>query len=227
MRRATGSLINPELSQQADGAITGGGGPVGLRLAGALGDPDVLTLSDGTASVTFGTPTQGLELPGSGDVTGAVAAQPVKASISGGTEVTYADAWPTTNLDFVSTVDALTQLIVLQAPPAGTGDVVYRFPLSLSGLAARQEADGGIDFVNGQGSVVFNLPAGTMETALSTRGADQRSPRRSATFSGRGGAGSMSLPRERGCAIPLGCIRSPSTPRGRRTTGAGAGRIRS
>ena len=39
--------INPDLSLRADGSITDGGGPVGVRLAGSLSDPDVLTLTQG------------------------------------------------------------------------------------------------------------------------------------------------------------------------------------
>ncbi len=154
--------INPDLSLRADGSITDGGGPVGVRLAGSLSDPDVLTLTQGANSVTFGTPTQGLEVAGSREVTGAVAAEPVKASISGGTKVTYADAWPATKLEFIDTVDALTQLIVLQEPPTGTGDAVYRFPLTTTGLTAALDSDGDVDFANATGSVVFSLPPGTM-----------------------------------------------------------------
>src|ERR1017187_7737034 len=39
--------IDPSLSLQRDGSITAGGGPAGLRIAGSLSDPAVVTMTDG------------------------------------------------------------------------------------------------------------------------------------------------------------------------------------
>jgi RHS repeat-associated protein len=154
--------ISAQLSVQPDGSIANSGGPVEIRFGGSLSDPDLLTLSSGAESVTLGTPEEGSEAAGGGAFTNPVEVTPVKASISDGDTVDFADAWPTTSLDYVNTLDALTQLLVLQAAPSGTGDVVFRFPLTMSGLSARLDQDGEVDFVSGSGSVAFSLPPGTM-----------------------------------------------------------------
>ncbi len=154
--------IDPTLSVQADGSIRDGGGPVGLRLAGSLGDANLVTMSDGSDAVTLGTPEQGSRPAGGGAFTGGVAAQLVKGAISNQNTVTYDNAWTGVDLESVSGLDAFTQLIVLAAPPAGAGDLVYRFPLSGHGLTPQLSSGGSLEFVDASGNVVFSSPSGEM-----------------------------------------------------------------
>jgi RHS repeat-associated protein len=71
-----------------------------------------------------------------------------------GPSVRYRDVRP--DMDVVEEVTdrGLKESVILNRLPSNTEDLVLRFPLSLAGLTARSEADGGVAFVDAKDRVV-------------------------------------------------------------------------
>jgi titin len=153
--------IDNTLHVTKNGSIENGSGPARVSFSGSLAASQMVTVTEAGDSFSLAPPLQAIALAG-GSIEDAVPAQPVPGSLSHGTAVTYADAWPGTNLEDVWSAEQLTQLIVLQSPPSGTGDLVYRFPLTTDGLTPRLTAAGALDLVDAAGSVVFEMPPGSM-----------------------------------------------------------------
>jgi len=149
------------LHAAANGSFESGAGPTEVSFAPTLASPEMVTVTDGDVSFGLAPPEQASESTG-GSVEGATPAQPVHGSLSGGTTVTYANAWPGTNLEGVWSAAGLSQLVVLQQPPTGTGDVVYRYQLSTDGLTPQLTSTDSLDLVNTTGTVVFTMPPGWM-----------------------------------------------------------------
>ena len=79
-------------------------------------------------------------------------------SVSGNT-ASYADVLPSTDLSYVSQPDGVQELVTLKDASAPTQ---LRYSLSLgAGMSPRQEADGSIALLNGEGNVAFTIPAPT------------------------------------------------------------------
>ncbi len=148
--------IDPTLVPAADGggSLRSKAGPVSVELPAVLGAAPVrvsskeasvaFTLRDATGVPQLGVPaaSTALEVP-----------DEVKRS-----SATYANALPGVDVSYVADVDGVKEELVLDGPKA---TATFDFAVSLSeGMVAAENPDGGVDLVDGAGTVVgaFDAP---------------------------------------------------------------------
>jgi hypothetical protein len=129
---------------QPGAEFTNAAGPVEVVFSDP-GSGETVSLTDGTESVGF-------------SLAGEAPAAEAEAEGSG---VGYQGIAPATDLTFEVLAQGLKETIVVEAPPQEPP--VFRFPLTLEGLTARQEGTGEISLLDHQGQVRFTVPPGWME----------------------------------------------------------------
>lgn len=77
-----------------------------------------------------------------------------------GQKVTYADVFRSIDVELLSLEDGLKETFILKSADAPTR---FTFPLALTGLTARLDESGGVEFVDTDGTVRMLTPAGYME----------------------------------------------------------------
>lgn len=135
--------LDDTLHAAPTGGYANGSGPIHLNFAASGDAGQLVQLTDGDNSASFG-------------LSGAVAS---KSTVSG-TTITYPGAIPGADLRYELSAGELKETLVLSQPPAGNGSVSYTFPLDLHGLTPQTAKDGTVQFVDAQGHAVFSLPTG-------------------------------------------------------------------
>jgi RHS repeat-associated protein len=137
--------VDPSVVARGDGSFHNAAGADDIRFGG-IGDPHVLSESDGKHSVGF-------DLPA-----GAAAGAPSRTDNS----IVYLGIKSGIDVHYTVAADGVKELIVLNAPPAGSGDFHMTFPLRLTGLTAVTGSDGGILFQDSSGVTVYEIAPGVM-----------------------------------------------------------------
>jgi len=160
--------IDPTLVTKSDGTIHNTAGPADFSFASSIASTSLVTVSSGNTSVSEFSPIL-LVQPSGGAPTALRSrtstrtglTQTGTAQVSGNT-VTYASVLPNTNLEFITTLHTMKELLILQSAPLGVGDLVFRFALSSKGLTFQTNADGSISLLDASGNTTFVIPPGTM-----------------------------------------------------------------
>jgi hypothetical protein len=114
-------------------------GSFSARFAASAGGSAVEEVADGPRRADFG-------LAGASPSTGTVT----------GSTITYSGVLPGVDVRFEVRADSIKELIVLTQRPASA--LAVRFPLSLSGLTARQDRTGGVSLLDASGTARFLIP---------------------------------------------------------------------
>jgi RHS repeat-associated protein len=116
-------------------------GDLDVDFAASGGSGSLLSVGDGPKAVV-------LALAGARDVTPAVE----------DSKITYPEIFPTIDLVYEVRGDGVKELLVLKSRPNVPSKTLdFRFPLSASGLTAKQ-AGAEVDFINASGETVFSIP---------------------------------------------------------------------
>jgi RHS repeat-associated protein len=138
--------IDPTLVATA-GGWKNTAGPYAVSFASSASAPagDLVTISDGSASLSFG----------------AASPSPLAgAPIVFGNTISYSDVYPGVSLLYTLERNELKEELILSQKPSTAP--ALRFPLSLSGLTATKQANGEIALRDGKGKTVFTIPRLTM-----------------------------------------------------------------
>lgn len=128
-----------------------------ITIADSASAPEIATVeTNGGGSIGFG-------LSGAADV----------SAVVDDATVTFDDAAPETTLEITALASGVKEAIVLDSTDAPTH---FDFPLQLEGVVPELDADGGIVYRDGAGSVVARTPAGFMnDSAAGAAGTGARS----------------------------------------------------
>jgi hypothetical protein len=86
-------------------------------------------------------------------------ARPAKPEVEG-TTITYPSVGDGIDLLYVLGSGTLKELVVLHNPPAPGAETTFRFDLNTGGLIPRETPSGGIDLVDSEGAIQFEIPPG-------------------------------------------------------------------
>ncbi len=136
----TWQAIDTRVKSSTDGRLHEAANSLGVDFATKSTDPALASFTDGSGhSLSYG-------LQGAAPVTGTTT----------GTDVTYNNALPQTDLHLAPTAQGLKEAIVLHSAQAGNS---WIFPLTLTGLVPVQAKDGSIDLKDASGKTAERIPA--------------------------------------------------------------------
>ncbi len=151
--------IDTRLVPDGKGGTINKAGPFSVDLASSAADPSLVRMGVGDASLSFGFDGA---LPSGGSGANLRPAA-VSGSVSGDAQdtVTYADALANVDVRFQVLAQELKEAIVLNRPLDTDVSPQFAFTVAMSGMSARTEDDGTIQFVDSKSSkVLFTIPQG-------------------------------------------------------------------
>ena len=135
--------IDTRLRMADSGGVENTSGPVEITLGDRSASEGFVRLAD-----------DGVEL-----AVGLEGARPQKAEVEDDTAV-YQDVLAGVDVEYQVGTDQLKEVLVLDEAPSGTEPVVFRFPVSTTGLTIETAKDGTVNFVDAEGVVRFAVPPG-------------------------------------------------------------------
>lgn len=148
--------IDTRLVDSEEASFRNASGPLKVRFSGATGAGPLASVSRDNWSVAF-------SLEG---------ATPRRSGVVSGSTIIYSDVTDGVDLEYQAEAEALKEVVVLkQRRPAGAPDR-FRFPLTLSGVEPKVQADGTISFHDSSGKQVAFIPPSFMTDASASAVAD-------------------------------------------------------
>jgi hypothetical protein len=138
----TWSDLDPTLALQSDGTVRSAASQTGLVLSGGGSGP-LVTMSNGSASLTIASPVGALPAP----------------TLSGAT-ATYASVLPGVDLQVTASTEGVMETLVIYTAAAASNSALQSlsFGVGTTGLAVTADTDGGALVNDSSGNVVFDVP---------------------------------------------------------------------